>query len=102
MEMVLTGRFISADEAYRAGLINKVVPIEVLLKETVTLAKTIAAKSPIAVRLAKESVNKAFDTTLDEGLQFERKNFYLTFASEDQKEGMAAFVEKRKPDFKGR
>ena len=78
------------------------VPVEVLFKETVALAKQIAQKSPIAVQLAKESVNKAFETTLDEGLQFERKNFYLTFATEDQKEGMAAFVEKRKPQFKGK
>jgi enoyl-CoA hydratase len=102
MEMVLTGRFINAEEAYRVGLVNKVVPVEVLLQETVKIAKLIAAKSPIAVKLAKESVIKAFETTLDEGLQFERKNFYLTFASEDQKEGMKAFVEKRAPDFKGR
>ena len=101
MEMVMTGRFINADEAMRAGLINKIVPSEVLLMETVKMAKLIAAKSPIAVRLAKESVNKAFETTLDEGLQFERKNFYLTFASEDQKEGMKAFVEKRTPEFRG-
>lgn len=102
MEMVLTGRFITADEAYRVGLVNKVVPVEVLLQETVKIAKIIASKSPIAVKLAKESVIKAFETTLDEGLQFERKNFYLTFASEDQKEGMKAFVEKRAPDFKGK
>ena len=102
MEMVLTGRFITADEAQRAGLVNKVVPVEVLLQETVKIARLIAAKSPIAVKLAKESVVKAFETTLDEGLQFERKNFYLTFASEDQKEGMKAFVEKRAPDFKGK
>ncbi|MBS1617372.1 MAG: enoyl-CoA hydratase/isomerase family protein [Bacteroidetes bacterium] len=102
MEMVLTGRFITAEEAQRAGLVVRVVPVEVLLAETVKTAKQIAAKSPIAVRLAKESVNKAYETTLDEGLQFERKNFYLTFASEDQKEGMKAFVEKRAPDFKGR
>jgi enoyl-CoA hydratase len=102
MEMVLTGRFITAEEAQRVGLVNKIVPVEVLMAETVKIAKLIAAKSPIAVKLAKESVNKAFETTLDEGLQFERKNFYLTFASEDQKEGMKAFVEKRAPDFKGR
>ena len=102
MEMVLTGRFITADEAQRAGLVNKVVPVELLLQETVKIARLIAAKSPIAVKLAKESVVKAFETTLDEGLQFERKNFYLTFASEDQKEGMKAFVEKRAQDFKGK
>ena len=102
MEMVLTGRFITAEEAYRVSLVNKVVPVEVMMQEAVKIAKIIAAKSPIAVRLAKESVVKAFETTLDEGLQFERKNFYLTFASEDQKEGMKAFVEKRAPDFKGK
>ena len=102
MEMVLTGRFITADEAYRVGLVNRVVPVEVLMQETLKIAKTIAAKSPVAVKLAKESVVKAFETTLDEGLQFERKNFYLTFASEDQKEGMKAFVEKRAPEFKGK
>jgi len=102
MEMVLTGRFITAEEAYRVGLVNKVVPVEVLMQEAVKIAKVIAAKSPIAIKLAKESVVKAFETTLDEGLQFERKNFYLTFASEDQKEGMKAFVEKRAPDFKGK
>lgn len=102
MELVLTGKFISAEEALNAGLINRVVPVEVLFKETLNLARTIAAKSPVAVRLAKESVVKSFETSLDEGLQFERKNFYLTFASEDQKEGMAAFVEKRRPNFIGK
>jgi len=102
MEMVLTGKFISAEEAFQAGLINKIVPVEVLLKETLKLAQSVASKSPIALRLAKEAVNKAFETSLEEGLQFERKNFYMTFASEDQKEGMAAFVEKRKPNFKGK
>lgn len=102
MEMVLTGRFITADEAQKAGLINHVVPEEVYLDEALKLAKEIAQLSPVAVRLAKESVLKAFETGLQEGLYFERKNFYMCFASEDQKEGMNAFVEKRKPDFKGR
>jgi len=101
MEMVLTGTFISANEALQYGLINKVVPIELYLSETVKLAKNIAEKSPIAVQLAKESVLKAFETPLQEGLYFERKNFYMLFATEDQKEGMSAFVEKRKPNFKG-
>lgn len=101
MEMVLTGKFISAQEALKAGLVNKVVPEEVYLDEAVKLATEIAQMSPIAVRLAKESVLKAFDSSLQEGLYFERKNFYLCFASNDQKEGMKAFVEKRKPDFKG-
>ncbi|MFN7704809.1 MAG: enoyl-CoA hydratase-related protein [Chryseotalea sp.] len=102
MELVLTGRFISADESLQYRLINKVVPVEMLMHETLTLAKEIAQQSPIAIMLAKEAVNRSFETHLDEGLHFERKNFYLAFASEDQKEGMAAFVEKRKPNFKGK
>lgn len=102
MELVLTGRFLSAEEAHFYGLVNKVVPIEMYMYEAVTLAKEIAAMSPIATMLAKEAVNRSFETHLDEGLHFERKNFYLAFASEDQKEGMAAFVEKRKADFKGK
>ena len=101
MEMVLTGNFISADDAFTFGLVNKVVPLELYLEETAKLAKQIAAMSPIAARLAKEAVNRSFETHLDEGLHFERKNFYLAFSSEDQKEGMQAFVEKRKPKFKG-
>ena len=102
MEMVLTGEFISAQEAHRVGLVNRVVPVGQYLEEAYRLAASIAAMSSVAARLAKESVNRSFETHLDEGLHFERKNFYLTFASEDQKEGMAAFVEKRKPEFKGR
>lgn len=102
MEMVLTGKFISAEEAEKAGLINKVVPVEMYLDAAVELAEQIAQLSPVAVKLAKESVNRTFETHLDEGLHFERKNFYLTFASDDQTEGMNAFVEKRKPEFKGK
>lgn len=102
MEMVLTGKFISAEEALSAGLINRVVPTELYLEEAVKLAKEITVQSPIAIRLAKESVLKAFDSGLQEGLYFERKNFYMCFASEDQKEGMKAFVEKRKPNFEGK
>ncbi|MDB5281600.1 MAG: short chain enoyl-CoA hydratase [Bacteroidota bacterium] len=102
MELVLTGKFISANEALGYGLVNRVVPVEVLMQETFNLAREIAKQSPVAIKLAKESVNNAFNSTLDEGLIFERKNFYLTFASEDQKEGMAAFVEKRVPEFKGK
>jgi len=97
MEIALTGRMISAREAWRAGLINKVVPVESYLQEAIALASEIAGKAPIAVKLIKESVLKSFSTTLEGGLEFERKNFYLLFSSEDQKEGMNAFIEKRKP-----
>jgi len=102
MELILTGRFLSAQEAHFYGLVNKVVPVEMYMHEAVELAREIAQMSPIAVQLAKEAVNRSFETQLDEGLMFERKNFYLTFASEDQKEGMKAFTEKRKPVFKGK
>lgn len=102
MELVLTGRFISGEEAVSYGLANKVVPVEMYLYEATQLANEIANMSPIAAQLAKESVNRSFETHLDEGLTFERKNFYLTFASEDQKEGMQAFIEKRKPEYKGK
>ncbi|WP_298738845.1 enoyl-CoA hydratase-related protein [uncultured Chitinophaga sp.] len=102
MEMVLTGRFISAAEALQAGLINRVTPVELYLEEAVKLARELSAMSPLAVKMAKEAVLKAFDSSLDEGLHFERKNFYLLFASEDQKEGMQAFIEKRPPAFKGK
>jgi enoyl-CoA hydratase len=101
MEMVLTGKFISAEEAEKLGLVNRVVPVELYLSETVKLAKEIASMSPIAVQMAKESVKRSFETHLEEGLHFERKNFYMLFSAEDQKEGMSAFVEKRRPDFKG-
>ncbi|OKL39342.1 enoyl-CoA hydratase-related protein [Pontibacter flavimaris] len=102
MEMVLTGKFMSALEAEKHGLINRVVPVELYLEEAFKLAAEIAQMSPVAAKLAKEAVNRSFETNLDEGLYFERKNFYLCFASEDQKEGMNAFVEKRRPEFKGR
>ena len=102
MEMVLTGKFISAEEAEKHGLVNRVVPVELFLDEALKLAGEIAKMSPVAVKLAKESVNRSFETGLDEGLYFERKNFYMCFASEDQKEGMNAFVEKRAPQFTGK
>lgn len=102
MEMILTGRPITAKEALAVGLVNKVVPVELFLEEAKALAKEIAKKSPIAVRLAKEAVMKTFDTSISEGLEFERKNFYALFASEDQKEGMKAFLEKRQAKFVGR
>jgi enoyl-CoA hydratase len=102
MEIVLTGKMISAREALRAGLINKVVPTEFCLREAMAWAREIASKPPIAVRMAKEAILQSFDTTIADGLEFERKNFYLLFASEDQKEGMKAFAEKRKPEWKGK
>jgi len=102
MEMVLTGRMITADEAFRVGLINKVVAVEFYLKEAIAWGKEIASKPPVAVRLIKDAILKSFDTTIEGGLEFERKNFYLLFASEDQKEGMKAFVEKRKASWKGK
>ena len=102
MDMVLTGRTLTAREAMQFGLVNRVVPVEAYLKEAVKLAQTIAEKSPIAVQMAKDAVLKAFDTPIQEGLLHERKNFYMLFSTEDQKEGMAAFIEKRKPNFKGK
>jgi enoyl-CoA hydratase len=102
MEMVLTGKFISAKEAYDFGLVNRVVPVEVYLLEAQRLAAEIAQMSPVAVRLAKEAILKVNEAFLMDGLEFERKNFYLLFSTEDQKEGMAAFLEKRKAEFKGK
>ena len=101
MELVLTGRFLSAQEALQYGLVAKVTPADQYLSEAIILGSEIAACSPVAVRLAKEAVNQAFEGSLQEGVAFERRNFYMTFASADQKEGMKAFIEKRKPDFKG-
>src|SRR5438309_2588416 len=95
MEVNLTGQPLTADRAYQLGLVNRVVPSEVTVDVAKQLARQLAEKPPLAVRLAKESVNTAFQTPLDEGLLVERKNFYFLFASEDQKEGMRAFLEKR-------
>lgn len=102
MELVLTGRHMTAEEALAAGLVTRVVPDELVLDEAKRLAREIAAKPPIAVRLAKESVLKAFDTSLEAGLDYERKAFYLLFATEDKTEGIQAFLAKRPPVFKGR
>jgi len=102
MEMVLTGKFINAKQAEAWGLVNRVVPVEVYLSEAQKLAREIAQMSPIAVRLAKEAVLKNYESFLTGGLEFERKNFYLLFATEDQKEGMKAFVEKRPAKFTGK
>lgn len=102
MEMVLAGEAMSAAEAERLGLVNRVVPVELLLDEAKKLAKKIALKPALAVKAAKEAVLKSANSSLDEGLEFERKSFYLLFASADRQEGMRAFLEKRKPEFKGK
>jgi enoyl-CoA hydratase len=102
MEMILTGRRFSAKEMFEAGLVNKIVPNEEYLNEAIKLAKDIASKPNIAVQLAKETILKAYETSFENGLQFERKNFYLLFASDDKLEGMKAFIEKRKPKWKGK
>ena len=102
MEMILTGRHISADEAYRIGLVNKVVPAKNLMEEAKRFATEIASKPKISIRAAKEAILRAHDTTLEVGLEYERRLFYTLFATEDSKEGMRAFLEKRKPVFKGK
>ncbi len=102
MDMVLTGRMMDAAEAERSGLVSRVVPAAELIDEALKIAAQIAALSRPAVFLAKEAVNRAYETTLAEGVHFERRAFHSLFATEDQKEGMAAFVEKRKPAFKNR
>jgi enoyl-CoA hydratase len=102
MDVILSGRFLDAREAERAGLVARVVAKEAWLEEAKAVARAIASKGPIAQRLAKESVNRAYESTLETGLDYERKALYLTFASEDAHEGLTAFTEKRKPEFKGR
>ena len=101
MEIVLNGRLLSAEEALHYGLVNRVVPIELYLEEAVTLASEIASRAPVAVRLAKEAVNAAFETSLQAGLAYERRLFYMLFSTEDQKEGMSAFIEKRPAEWQG-
>src|SRR5213080_4810444 len=102
MDLILTGRMMDAVEAERAGLVARVVPAASLLEEAMKVAETIAAMSLPAVLAAKEAVNRAFETSLAEGVRFERRVFHSLFATNDQKEGMAAFVEKRVPQFKNR
>ncbi len=102
MEMVLNGRFLTAEEALRFGLVNRITPDERYLEEAIRFAAEIAARAPVALRLGKEAVNAAFEMPLTAGLAHERRLFYMLFATEDQKEGMDAFVSKRPPQWKGR
>ncbi len=101
MEMVLNDRRLSAAEAERFGLVNRVAPVEEYLSVAIKLAEEIAARAPLAIRLAKDAVNMALETPLSAGLAYERNSFYALFGTSDQKEGMAAFLEKRKPEWKG-
>jgi enoyl-CoA hydratase len=102
MEVILNDRRLTAEEALRYGLASRVLPLDTYLAEAITLAAQIAARAPLAVQLGKEAINKALETTLAEGTAYEEKLFYILFASEDQKEGMRAFREKRKPQWQGR
>jgi enoyl-CoA hydratase len=102
MEMCLTGRMMDADEAERAGLVSRVVPVETYLDEALKTAAAIAKLSRPSVMMAKEAVNRAYETTLAEGIRFERRLFHSTFSTMDQKEGMQAFAEKREPEFQNR
>ncbi len=100
MDMHLTGRFMDAEEAERSGLVSRVVPAKKLMEEAMNAAAKIAEKSQVTVKVVKESVNRSYETTLREGILFERRVFHMLFASEDQKEGMSAFLEKRQPQFR--
>jgi enoyl-CoA hydratase len=102
MEMILNNRTLTAQEAYQFGLVNRVVPVVGYLNEALKLADEIASRAPLAVRAAKKMINQADERTLAEGLEVEKQEFYNLFDSEDQKEGMMAFIEKRKPEWKGR
>jgi len=102
MDMHLTGRFVDAEEAERSGLVSRVVPAKKLMDEAMAAAEKIAAKSAVAVKVVKESVNRSYETTLREGILFERRIFHALFATEDQKEGMTAFLEKREAQFRDR
>jgi enoyl-CoA hydratase len=102
MEWLFTGKRISAREALHHGIVNQLISKELLMEETMKAAEQIANQAPISIRLIKEAILKAVDSPLKEGMEFERKNFYLLFSTDDQKEGMQAFIEKRKPHFKGK
>lgn len=100
MDMCLTARMMDAEEAERAGLVSRIVPVDMLLEEALSAANTIASMSLPIIMMIKESVNRAYETTLSEGVHFERRLFHSSFGTEDQKEGMKAFLEKRTPEFK--
>jgi enoyl-CoA hydratase len=102
MEMILNGRTLSAAEALQFGLVNRVTPVDSYLKEAITLASEIAARAPVAVRLAKQAINAAFEGSLQTGIDLERNLFFMLFSTEDQKEGMDAFINKRKAIWRGR
>jgi enoyl-CoA hydratase len=102
MEMILADRRLSADEALRFGLVSRVEPVETYLSRAIEVASTIAEKAPVAIRAAREAVSRAYEGTLNEGIAYERRLFSLLFSTEDQKEGMAAFAEKRSPQWKGK
>jgi enoyl-CoA hydratase len=102
MDMILTGRMLGAEEARQLGLVARVVPQDTWLDSAKQVAQEIASKSPVSVRLAKEAVDEAFETPLSAGIDFERRSFYLARASEDAHEGLSAFIEKRKPEFRGK
>lgn len=102
LEWLWSGERISVEEALKYGVINKIVAPELLMEEAVKFANRLAKQPPLSLRLIKDSVNKAVDSSLSEGMQYERKNFYLLFSTQDQKEGMNAFIEKRKPDYRGK
>ncbi|WP_062352466.1 enoyl-CoA hydratase-related protein [Bacillus kwashiorkori] len=102
LEWLFTGEMMDVQEAKQSGIVNRIVPEQLLLEETEKFAKVIASKPPLSIRLIKDAAKKALDYSLYEGMQYERKNFYLLFASEDQKEGMKAFQEKRPPNFTGK
>ena len=102
MEMILNNRTLTAQEALQFGIVNRLAPVETYLEEALTLADQVASRAPLAVRAAKKLINQTFERTLAEGLAEEKQEFYNLFASQDQKEGMRAFIEKRQPSWKGR
>lgn len=102
LEWIWTGERIKAETALQYGILNRIVSEELLMEESMKFAKQLAKQPPLSLRLIKDSINKAVDYSLYEGMQYERKNFYLLFSSQDQKEGMQAFIEKRKAEFKGK